>query len=174
MKKPFKCTSRPKLETSSLVVGWNKDAAKVGPSVIDFLNRTLEGQLFCELEPLDFFSFGGAAVESDIIQFYESKFFYNKKTNIVFFKSDQPNFQHYKFLNTVIDIAEQFCNVKEVYTINGFVSSLVHTSPRRILSVFNLPDFREELQGYGLEDMTWEGSPAMSSYGLPEGEDSRR
>ena len=164
MKKPFKCFARPKLKTSSLVVGWNKDTAKVGPSVIDFLNRTLGGQMFCEIEPLDFFSFGGAAVEDDIIQFPESSFFYNEKANIVLFKSDQPHYEHYRFLNTVLDIAEQFCNVTELYTVNGFVSSFVHTSPRRILSVFNLPEFSEELSGYGLEDMTWEGPPAISSY----------
>jgi proteasome assembly chaperone (PAC2) family protein len=164
MKKPFKCIARPKLKTASLVVGWNKDTGNVAPTVIEFLNRQLGGQMFCEIEPADFFSFGGAAVNADIIQFPESTFFYNEKTNIVFFKSDQPNFQHYKFLNTVLDIAEQFCNVKELYTISGFVSSFVHTSPRRILSVFNLPDFRKKLQGYGLEGMTWEGTPAISSY----------
>jgi len=164
MKKPFKCSGRPELKTSSLVVGWNKDTGSVAPAVINFLNEKLGGQMFCEIEPLDFFSFGGVAVEADIIQFPESTFFYNEKTHIVFFKSDQPNFQHYKFLNAVLDIAEHFCNVKELYTISGFVSSFVHTSPRRILSVFNQPAFREELQGYGLENMTWEGPPAISSY----------
>jgi proteasome assembly chaperone (PAC2) family protein len=164
MKKPFKLTARPKLKTSSLVVGWNKDTGKVAPLVIDFLNRQLGGQMFCEISPHDFFSFGGAAVESDVIQFPESTFFYYEKTNIVVFKSDQPNSQHYKFLNTVLDIAEQFCNVKELYTMSGFVSSFGHTAPRRILSVFNQPEFREGLQAYMLEDMTWEGPPAISSY----------
>jgi len=165
MRKPFRCTARPELKTSSLVVGWHRDTGNVAPMVTDFLNSSLGSRVFCEIEPREFFSFGGVSVEADIIQFPESSFFYNEKTNIVVFKSDQPNFQHYKFLNTVLDIAEQFCHVKELYTISGFLSpSSLHDSPRRILSVFNQPAFREELQGYGLEDMTWEGPPAISSY----------
>jgi proteasome assembly chaperone (PAC2) family protein len=41
---------------------------------------------------------------------------------------------------------------------------LAHTASRRILAVFNQPEFHKRLQGYGLEDMTWEGPPAISSY----------
>lgn len=164
MKKPFKFTTQPTFKNTSLIVGWNKDTGNVAPTVIDFLNEKLGGQMLCEIELEDFFSFGGVAVEDDIIQFPECKFFYNEKKNVVVFKSDQPNFQHYKFLNTVLDIADQFCNVKELYTISGFVASCVHNAPRRIFSVFNLKEFWERLQGYGLEDMTWEGPPAISSY----------
>jgi len=166
MKKPFKYTMHPSFKNPSLIVGWNKDTGSVAPSVINFLNEKLGGQMFCEIEPEDFFSFGGVAVEDDIVQFPECKFFYNEKKNVVFLKSDQPNFQHYKFMNTVLDIADQFCNVKELYTISGFVASCVHNAPRRIFSVFNLPEFRQRLHGYGLEDMTWEGPPAISSYFL--------
>ena len=164
MKKPFNLITKPSLKNSSLIVGWNKDTGKVAPTVVEFLNEKLGSQMFCDISLNDFFSFGGVAVEDDIIQFPESKFFYSQEKNIVVFKSDQPNFQHYKFLNTVLDVAEQFCNVKELYTISGFVSSFVHTAPRKIFSVFNIPEFRNKLQGYGLEDMTWEGPPAISSY----------
>ncbi len=164
MKKPFKCIYHPRLKNPSLIVGWNKDAGKVAPKVIDFLNDTLGCRMFCEIELENFFSFGGVAVDDDIVQFPESKFFYNEQKNVVVFKSDQPHVQHYKFLNTVLDIAEHICHVTELYTVSGFVSSFIHTSPRRIFSVFNIPEFREKLDGYGLEDLTWEGPPAMSTY----------
>lgn len=164
MKKPFKYINQPSFKNPALIVGWNKDTGKVAPKVINFLNEKLGGQIFCEIELENFFSFGGVTVEDDIVQFPESKFFYYHRKNIVVFKSDQPNFQHYKFLNTVLDIADQFCNVKEVYTISGFVSSFIHTLPRKIFSVFSIPEFKEKLQVYGLEDMTWEGTPAISSY----------
>jgi len=164
MKKPFKYTGLPKLKNSSLIVGWNKDTGNLAPAVLEFLNRILGCQVFCELELEDFFSFGGVAVEHNVVHFPECIFFYNEKKNLVIFKSDQPHFQHYKFLNTILDIAERFCHVHELYTISGFASSFVHTSPRRIFSVFNLPEFQVELRGYGLEDMTWEGPPAISSY----------
>jgi proteasome assembly chaperone (PAC2) family protein len=32
------------------------------------------------------------------------------------------------------------------------------------LTVFNQPELKKSLQGYGLENMTWEGPPAISSY----------
>jgi proteasome assembly chaperone (PAC2) family protein len=164
MKKPFKCIYTPSFKNPSLIVGWNKDAGKVAPTVIDFLNEKLGCRMFCEIELEDFFSFGGVSVEDDIVQFPESKFFYNEQKNVVVFKSDQPHVQHYKFLNTVLDVAEQICNVTELYTVSGFVSSLIHTSPRKIFSVFNLPEFMEKLEGYGLENLTWEGPPAISTY----------
>ena len=41
---------------------------------------------------------------------------------------------------------------------------IAHTKPRRISTVFSQPEIKNRLQGYGLEDMTWEGSPAISSY----------
>lgn len=164
MNKSFKCIHQPSFKNQSLIVGWNKDAGKVAPAVIDFLNEKLGGRMFCEIELEKFFSFGGVAVEDDIVQFPESKFFYNEQEDIVVFKSDQPHVQHYKFLNTVLDIAEQICHVTELYTVNGFVSSIIHTLPRKIFSVFNLPESREKLLGYGLEDLTWEGPPAISTY----------
>jgi proteasome assembly chaperone (PAC2) family protein len=164
MKKPFKCLFEPSFKNPSLIVGWNKDAGKVSPMVMDFLNEKLNGRMFCEIEPENFFSFGGIAVEDDIAQFPESKFFYLEQINVVVFKSDQPHAQHYQFLNTVLDIAKNICHVRELYTVSGFVSSLVHTSPRNLFSVFNLPEFKERFLGYGLADLTWEGPPAMSTY----------
>jgi proteasome assembly chaperone (PAC2) family protein len=164
MKEPFKCIQQPSLKNPSLIVGWNKDAGKVSPTVIDFLNEKLGGRMFCEIDLENFFTFGGVAVEDDIAEFPESKFYYNEQMDVVFFKSDQPHLQHYKFLNTVLDIAENICHVTELYTVSGFVSSFIHTSPRKVFSVFNLPEFRDKFQGYGLEDLTWEGPPAMSTY----------
>lgn len=164
MKKPFKCIHTPRFKNPSLIVGWNKDAGKVAPTVIDFLNEKLGSRMFCEIELENFFSFGGVSVEDDIVQFPESKFYYNEQKNVVVFKSDQPHIQHYKFLNAVLDVAEHICNVTELYTVSGFVSSLIHTSPRKIFSVFNSLEFMEKHQGYGLENLTWEGPPAISTY----------
>jgi proteasome assembly chaperone (PAC2) family protein len=63
-----------------------------------------------------------------------------------------------------LDFAEHHCYAKELYTISGAVSYIAHTQPRRILTVFNQSEIKARLQGYGLEDMTWEGPPAISSY----------
>ena len=80
------------------------------------------------------------------------------------FRSDEPEFEDYKFLNSILDFAEHHCQAKELYTLSGTISLIAHTHPRRILAVFNQPEFKENLQGYGLVEMTWEGPPAISSY----------
>jgi proteasome assembly chaperone (PAC2) family protein len=80
------------------------------------------------------------------------------------FQSDEPVFQHHHFLSSVLDFVEYGCRANELYTLNGAVSLVAHTRPRRILAVFNQPAFQKGLSGYGLEDMTWEGPPAISSY----------
>jgi proteasome assembly chaperone (PAC2) family protein len=164
MKKPFEFTAHPKLENPYLIVGWNEDTGKIASGMIDFLNEKLGCQNLCEIEPMNFFSMGGVSVEDDYARFPESKFFYSERNNLVIFKSNQPIYNHYIFLNSVLDVIESFCRIKELYTINGMVSSLAHTAPRRIFSVFNKSEFQERLQMYGLEGLTWEGAPAVSSF----------
>jgi len=160
----FKFSKIPKLKSPSLVVGWSKDAGKLGAEVIDFLNKKLGSQEFCQIEPTGFFSLGGVKVEDDMAQFPESKFYCCERGDLVIFKSNQPQYEWYKFLNSVLDVAEYHCKIKELYTVSGTVCSIAHTSPRRILTVFNQPELKNILQGYGLVDMEYEGEPALNSY----------
>ncbi|MDI6890867.1 MAG: PAC2 family protein [Thermodesulfovibrionales bacterium] len=164
MKTTFKFIAQPGLEDPSLIVGWNRDAGRIAPKVIDFLNGKLGSQKFCEIEPDRFFPLGGVSVEDDCIQFPESSFFYVQTRDLVIFKSDQPAYDHYAFLNSVLDVPERYGKVKELYTISGMVSHVAHTTPRRIFTVFNQPEFQESLQSYNLEGLTWEGPPAISSF----------
>lgn len=160
----FKFSKIPKLKSPSLVVSWSKDAGKFGAKVIDFLNKKLGSEEFCQIEPTGFFSLGGVKVEDDIAQFPESKFYCCERDELVIFKSDQPRYEWYKFLNSVLDAAEYYGKIKELYTVSGTISSIAHTSPRRILAVFNQPELKKILQGYGLVDMEYEGEPALNSY----------
>ena len=80
------------------------------------------------------------------------------------FKSEEPRYEKYKFLNAVLDLAEYHYQTKELYTVSGTPSFTAHTNPRRILTVFNQPGFQKKLRGYGLVDMDFEGQPAISSY----------
>jgi proteasome assembly chaperone (PAC2) family protein len=155
----------PKLHSPPLIVCWQtRDVGKLGPKVIDFLNEKLEGQEIAEIKPLGFFPFGGTRFKDDLVQVPESKFWACEKDNLLIFRGDEPVFEHYQFLNSALDFAESYCHVKELYTLSGVVSFIAHTSPRRILTVFNQQELKKSLQGYGLENMTWEGPPAISSY----------
>ena len=95
---PFRIIRQVQFQSSYLVVGWNKDSSKLGANVIDCLNEKLGGQEFCEIELKRFFSFGGVAVEDNVIKFPESKLFACEKNNLLIFKSDPPQYEWYKFL----------------------------------------------------------------------------
>ena len=160
----FRLYRQPELQNPSLIVGFSEDAGRLAPKVIDYLNEKIKGESFCEIAPSDFFSLGGVAVEDDIAQFPESKFYFSEGKDLVIFKGSEPRFERYQFLRTILDVAEHHCRIKDLYTISGTISLVAHTTPRDILTVFNGLEFQKELRGYGLEDMDWEGPPALNSF----------
>lgn len=149
----------------SLVVCWQThDVGKLSSKVIQSLNEKLGGQKIAEIKPAGFFPLGGITFKDNLIQIPESEFWACEKDDLLIFKGGEPEYEWYKFLNAILDFAQHYCQAKELYTINGNPSLAAHTAPRRILAVYNQPEFQKTLQDYGLEDMTWEGPPAMSSY----------
>jgi proteasome assembly chaperone (PAC2) family protein len=164
-KSPVKIYNGPHLQRPSLIVGWQTpDIGKLGTKVIDFLIEKLGGQLIAEINPLGFFTLTGVRFKDDLVQVPESKFWACEKDNLLIFKSDEPGFEHYHFLNSILDFAEYQCRAKELYTLNGAPSYVPHSHPRKILAVFNKPEFKATLRDYELQDMNWEGPPAISSF----------
>jgi predicted ATP-grasp superfamily ATP-dependent carboligase len=154
----------PKFENSSLIVGWDKDPGQVGLKVIEYLNIKMNGTSFCEIEPVDFFSLEGVTVEEDMARFPYGKFYSGDRKDIVIFEGSPPLFERYRYLSAISDLALRCCNVKHICTISGTASSIAHTSPRKILAVFNQQKFQKELRGFGLKYITWQGTPAINSY----------
>ena len=150
IKEPIKFSWQPELQSPSLVVGWSEDVSKLGAKVTDYLNRKLGGQSFCEIEPVEFFTLGGVAIEDDLVQFPESKFYACPKSDLVVFRSPPPRYEWYKFLNLILDTAEHYCHVKELYSIGGMVSLSAHTTPRELLGTFNSPELKSALSHYNL------------------------
>jgi proteasome assembly chaperone (PAC2) family protein len=162
---PFEIYESPHLKTPSLIVAWQtQDVGKLGSKVINFLKEKLAGREIAEIKPLGFFSFGGVRFKEDLVQVPESKFWVCEKNNLLLFKSDEPEFGHYKFLNALLNFGERHFQVKELYTLNGTISLVPHTNPRRVLTVYNQPEIKNRLKDHELEDMTWEGPPAINSY----------
>lgn len=158
----FKMYGKKEIENSSLIVGWSEDVANLGVKVTDYLNNKLGTEELGEIEPMDFFPLGGVAVENDIAQFPESKFYYSREKNIVILKSNAPRAEWHKFLNSVLDVAEHYCHVKELYTIGGMVSLSAHTSPRELLAVSNLPAMKRMLGQYHMDiGMDYETPPGQ-------------
>jgi len=159
---PFRIYAKPEFQSSSLIVGWAEDAGKLGPKVVDYLNKKLEGQDFAEIEPVDFFSLGGVLVENNVTQFPESKFHYCQPYNLVIFKSSLPRSEWYRFLNLIFDVVEQHCHVKELYTVGGMVSFDAHTAPRELFAIANSTEMKEVLSQYNLaRDMDYQTPPGQ-------------
>jgi proteasome assembly chaperone (PAC2) family protein len=164
MKNMLKFTSQPQLENPSLIVGWSQDTAKLSPRVIDYLNHKINSQSFCDIEPVGFFSLAGVAIENNVADFPESRFYFSQPNNLVVFKSGEPQFERYKFLNAILDVATHYCKIKELFTVNGIISPIAHTNSREISAVSNQPEIQKNLKDYGLKNMNWQGTPAISSY----------
>lgn len=145
---PLKFYRQPELRQPSLVVGWNSDIGKLGSKVTGYLNKKLKGEIFAEIEPFDFFPFRGVVIEDNVIQFPESRFFAASEYDLVIFQSDIPVLEWYKFLNLLLDAAENNCRIKEVYAVGGMVSPGAHTSPRQITATFNSIEFKRDLDYY--------------------------
>ncbi len=159
---PFKVLRKPKFQSSSLVVGWNEDAGQLGLGVIDYLTEELGGERFGEIEPEDFFSLGGIRVEDDVAQFPESNFYSCLENNLVIFRSTPPGFEWYKFLNSILDVAEHYCGAKELYTIGGMVTLAAHTTPRTLLATASSQEVKESLKQYDLvRDMDYQTPPGQ-------------
>jgi proteasome assembly chaperone (PAC2) family protein len=155
-KAPVEINQTCQLQNPFLLISWQtRDIGKLASKVVDFLIEKIGGQEIAEIKPLGFFSFGGVRFKEDLVQAPESKFWACEKNNLLIFKSDEPEFEYYKFLNTILELAEYHGQVKELYTLSGAISFTAHTHPRRILTVFNQPELKERLRDYGLDEMTW-------------------
>lgn len=164
----------PQFDSPALIVGWQEDAGRLSSSVVDYINEKIGGRVFCEIEPVGFFSLEGVAIENDVAHFPQARFYCfdssrrslpeHGRTNLVTFRANEPQFDRYKFLNAVVDLAQFHCKISELYTIAGTISPIAHTKPRNILAVFNQQEVQERLRGYRLKKMSWEGPPAISSY----------
>jgi proteasome assembly chaperone (PAC2) family protein len=152
-----------------VVIVWNQDVGRLGSKVADYLTGQLEGRELGEISPDGFFSLSGVTVEDDIAQFPESKFYRCRTENFVIFRSDIPRFDWYGFINLVLDIAEKYFKVKQIYTVGGMVLPSAHTTPRTLLSVVNSTEMKRILGGYDIvHDMDYETRedqrPTFSSY----------
>jgi proteasome assembly chaperone (PAC2) family protein len=166
---PYKFYSKPELQDCCLLVCWYEDVTKLGQWIVDYLRRKLKNQLFCEIEPEGFFQLGGVFVEDNVAKFPESKFYYYPEKKLVVLRSNSPRTEWYKFLNIVMDIADESCRIREIYTIGSMVTLAAHTTPRLLLSTVNSSEMKAMLSCYDLaRDMDYETPPGqrptISSY----------
>ncbi len=150
----LKFSFKPDLDKSTLIVSWIVDTNGLGEQVTNYLNHKLDNRSFCIIEPGDFFPLHGVNIENDVIQFPESRFYVNSRKNVVVFQSPAPRFEWYRFLNTMLEVARDYCHVSEIYTVDSMISLVAHTSPREIFANFNNLEMKNDLLGFNLGG-TW-------------------
>ena len=169
MMEPLQFSAQPKLRKPTLVIGWESDTAQLGARVTDYLIKNLNMQAFCDINPVEFFPLGGVAIENDIVQFPQSTFYACHEHNLIIFRSAIPRYEWYKFLNLIIDVAQEYYHVKEMYAVGGMVTLTPHTVFRDAWATFSSPQIKKTLTSYQLSrDMDFEtppGSrPTLNSY----------
>ncbi|MCP4709201.1 MAG: hypothetical protein GY869_11295 [Planctomycetes bacterium] len=160
----YKFNYQPRLTEPTLIVSWGEDAGRLGPAVVDYLIEKFDATCFCEIEPAPFFSLTGVSVYHDIAHFPEIKFYAGNRNDLIILKAAQPQYDRYFFLNTLLDVAQHHYQAKLALTLSGTIAPLAHTQPRRIMAVYNHPEIQQDFRTPELEDMSWSGPPAMSSY----------
>lgn len=166
---PFEVYGKLELQNSVMVVGWGEDAGKVGQMTTGYLNRGLGGIEFGGIKTTEFFPTAGISVNDDAALFLETKFYCCQQKNLVIFVSTPPKFGWYKFVEALLDVAEQYCHVKELYTVGGMVTSCAHTASRKLFAVANSPEMKEALNNYeSISDMVGKASarqrPTLNSF----------
>ena len=169
MEQYFNTYTKPNLQSSSLVVGWSEDVGNMGSKVIAYINQKLKGQEFEEFKPEEYFSLGGVMIKDDVVQFPESKFYTIPRNDLMIFHSNPPRYEWYKFLNSILDVAEHCCKLNELCTIGAMVTMSAHTAPRELLTIVNSSEMKESLNQYDLnKDMDYQtphsDRPTLSSY----------
>ncbi len=166
---PVTIYQEPGLQQSSLVLGWSEDAGDLGRKVTDYLNLKLKGQKFAEIEPEVFFPMSGVSVKENVARFPESKFYVCPDHELVVFQTDSPLAEWYRFLSSVLHVAERHCRVRELYVLGAMISFSAHTTPRQLLGTANSVETKEILSQYDLNsDVDYQTQPGerptLSSY----------
>ena len=159
---------RPKLQNAALVVAWKEDASRLATCAADYLIQGLGCREFGEILPEGFFPMAGVSVEDDVAQFPESRFYVCNQHNLVIFKSNIPRAEWHRFINALLDAAQE-CGVREIYTLGAMVAASAHTIPRTLISIVNSAATRVELKPFNvISDTDYETppgqKPTMSSY----------
>lgn len=156
----------PGLQHPSLLITWSADAGRLGPTMVDQLRRQLQFTEFAEIEPLGFFPTGGVVIDDDVVQFPASKFYARPGSELIVFHSMQPQSKLHSFLSTVVDVAQQF-KVKDAYIAAGLGSRMAHVDKRRVRTIVNMPEVKEQLSSLGLDTwMSYQGPPSINSFFL--------
>jgi proteasome assembly chaperone (PAC2) family protein len=157
----FRIYGKPEFKGASLAVTWNEDGGRLGVRVADFLAKHLSAEEFAQIDPPDYFPLSGVAVEDDVAQFPASKFYHCRK-NLAMFNSNPPRYEWFHFLDTIMDVARDYCHAREIFTIGAMVTLNPHSLPRQVMAIASGPEMTATFRDFGIaSDMDYETPPGQ-------------
>ena len=160
----YRVTRTLTFKTPRLIVCWYEEPGGLGGHVIDTINRQGGIQAFCDLEPAGFFPLGGVPVRQAVACFPQSRFWGEPSKDLVTFLSHKPAYARQTFAETLLDVAEHYCHVRELIVISGLLTSGDYRGPRQCHAVFNQPALQKQWRPYGLDNMSYQQVPGLSTY----------
>lgn len=129
---------------------WEHEVGGLSEGVIGPIERKLGLDFIEEIDLSRFFSFSSVAVKDDVIQFPMGSFYSCKEANLLVYRGHSSSREPYEFLTAVLDFAIDRCEVKDLYVAGGVVTSIAHTSPRRVFGIVNKPEIKQVLEKCGV------------------------
>jgi len=165
----YKLFGQAEMPGSSMIVCWHEDGGCIGNEVAKYLTGALSMSIFAEIDPAEFFPMSGVIVENDVAKFPECRFYVSYPDNLVLLESAVPRAEWFKFISTILEIAEKNCKTSRIVTVGSMISMTPHTIPRSLLASMNNPESREYLKNYNVDlNLDYETPagqrPTMSTY----------
>jgi predicted ATP-grasp superfamily ATP-dependent carboligase len=163
----FSMLKEPSLDNPDMLVLWSGEVRGLEQQILSHITSSHRLEEFCRIIPSIFFTLDGVHVK-DNVAMMPSSFFYRFSEKLVILVTDSPNHEWYRFLMTILEVAE-LCRVKEIVTIGTMLTVSAHTTPRELYGIFSSEDARESIGESGLsrevDYFTPQGHhPTLSSY----------
>jgi len=147
---------KPKLVRPFLIAGW-PDAGFVGSKAISYLKQKLKADPFAQIDPFDFITSlpksmvrGGILIRLEF-PLYEFSFWKGDgEHDLVIFQGDFPQINHYKFVNLMLDVAQDM-GVERIFTVGGFLAPISHKETPEVLAVVNSPVLVQVIKEAGIK-----------------------
>ncbi|MEO0136445.1 MAG: PAC2 family protein [candidate division WOR-3 bacterium] len=159
---------KPELNKPELFIIWEKIPGRIGEAAFRAINEKIGLDCIGEIIPQIFYPLNGVDIENDVAYIPHNRFYYSPQLNLVIFKGYEPQVNHYRFIEVIVDYLCPELSISVLYTLNGFVANISYNVTRKLWAVYNENKMKEQMSNYGLYNLTYEGTPAVSSYLLYE------
>ena len=165
----------PQLSNPCLVVGlggW-PNAGEDSTTTVAYLRDKSGARKFAEIKPEGFYDLSSlrplAIIKDGSIKelrFPTNEFFFykNEKSphDLIIFLGTEPHLNWERYIDSIFEVVEKF-GVKRIYTVGGTYDKVPHTREPIVSAAVSDDELKQELKGYGLEPIDYQGPSSFHS-----------